>query len=87
MPGGKTHFKNDWLLNTDGLGYKISSWCQPSKDVGKAFCFLCKKTFRCDNQGLPQLLQHASGQSHKTLVNEYLLDSKWFWHPTRRQNL
>ena len=26
----------------------------------------------CNNQGLPQLLQHAWGQSHKTLTNEIL---------------
>ena len=85
MPGGKTHFKKDWLLQTDGLGHKISSWCQPSNEVGKAFCSICKKTCRCDNQaaGLPQLLQHAKGQSYKTLADEikYSVAPKWFLHP------
>ena len=82
MPGGKTHFKKDWLLLTDGLGHKISSWCQPSNEVGKAFCSICKKTFRCDKKGLPQLLQHAKGQSHKTLANEILSGSQMVFAPT-----
>lgn len=56
MPGGKTHFKPDWLLQTDELGHEISSWCQLSDEVGKAFCFICNKTFRCDNQGLSVML-------------------------------
>ena len=38
-----------------------------SQEVGKAFCFICKKTFLWNNQGLPQLLQHTRGQSHETL--------------------
>ena len=83
MPGGKTHFKKDWLLHTDGLGHKISSWCQLSNEVGKAFCAICKKTFRCDNQGLPQLLQHARGQSHKTLAIEILSGSQMVFAPTQ----
>ena len=65
MPRGKTYLKKDWLLHTDGQGHKISSWCQPSREVGKAFCFICKKTFLCRNQGLPQLLHHAG----KTCLN------------------
>lgn len=83
MPGGKTHFKKDWLLHTDGQGHKISSWCQPSQEVGKAFCFICKKTFLCNNQGLPQLLQHARGQSHKTLANEILGGSQMVFASTQ----
>lgn len=83
MPGGKSHLKKDWLLQTDGLGHKNSSWCQPSNEVGKVFCSICKKTFRCDNQGLPQLLQHAKGQSHKTLTNEILSGSQMVFAPTQ----
>ena len=82
MPGGKTLFKKVWLLHTDGEGYKISSWCQPSQEVGKALCFICKKTFLCNNQGLPQLLQHARGQSHKTLTNEILGGSQMVFAST-----
>ena len=69
MPGGKTHFKKDWLEQTDGLGHKISSWCEPSSNPRKAFCILCRKTFCCDSQGLSLLLQHAKGQTHKQLAS------------------
>ena len=79
MPGGKILFKKVWL---DGEGYKISSWCQPSQEVGKALCFIGKKTFLCNNQGLPQLLQHARGQSHKTLTNEILGGSQMVFAST-----
>ena len=86
MPGGKTQFKKDWLLHTDGQGHKISSWCQPCQEVGKAFCFICKKKgFLCNNQGLLQLLQHARGQSHKTMVNEILGGSHMVLHPLSQQ--
>ena len=67
--------------------------------MGKAFCFICKKTFLCNNQGLPQLGQHARGQSHKTLTNEgleifgssisqFVVDLHvWFkMSPARREN-
>lgn len=72
MPGGKTYFKKDWLEQTDGFGHKISSWCEPSSNPGKASCMLCRKLFCCDNQGLSQLLQHANGQTHKRLANDIL---------------
>ena len=73
MPGGKSSFKSDWLLQVDGQGHKISSWCNPCKDCSqKAFCFLCKKTFRCDNQGFKQVLQHARTQTHMKLADSIL---------------
>lgn len=61
----------------------MSSWCYLSNEVGKAFCSICKETFRCDNQGLPQLLQHAKGQNHKTLANEILSGSQMVFAPTQ----
>lgn len=47
----------------------------------RLFAPSAKKTFRCDNQGLPQLLQHAKGQSHKTLANEILSGSQMVFAP------
>ena len=73
MPGGKTNFKSDWLLKTDAQGNKISSWCKPVKDNTKtAHCFICNKTFRCDNQGLQQVLQHAKTQLHVKLAGSII---------------
>lgn len=72
MPGGKTHFQKDWLTRKDTLGHKISDWSQPKTENGKAFCFLCKKTGRYDNQGLLQLLQHAKTKSHQAVAHQIL---------------
>ena len=44
-----------------------------------------KKGFLCNNQGLLQLLQHARGQSHKTMVNEILGGSHMVLHPLSQQ--
>ena len=55
----------DWVIKFLVGVSQVKMWV-------RLFAFSAKKTFRCDNQGLPQLLQHASSQSHKTLVNEIL---------------
>jgi len=44
MPGSKTLFKKDWLLHTDGEGYKISSWYQPRKWERRIALFARKLT-------------------------------------------
>jgi len=44
MPGSKTLFKKDWLLHTDGEGYKISSWCQPRKWERRIALFARKRS-------------------------------------------
>ena len=49
----------------------------------RLFALSAKKTFRCDNQGLPQLLQHSKGQSHKTLANEILSGSQMVFASTQ----
>ena len=69
----KTNFKSDWLLKTDAQGHIISSWCKASKDNTKtAHCLICHKTFRCDNQGLQQVLQHAKTQLHVKLAGSII---------------
>src|SRR6266516_6230242 len=69
MPGGKTHFNPDWLTSTDRNGQLLSVWCKPSKkSVFTAFCQICNKTIKCDNQGLPQLMQHAGMSTYRSLV-------------------
>ena len=69
MPGGKTHFSPEWLTTTDRNGHLLSVWCKPCKQSAfTAFCEICNKTVRCDNQGLPQLLQHSETSTHKSLV-------------------
>lgn len=72
MPRNKTKFNKDWLGLDDGQGFKIGQWCEPSRSQFEAFCILCKKTVHCDNQGAPQLKQHAKGESHKNLANQCL---------------
>src|SRR6266516_4007787 len=69
MPGGKTHFNPDWLTSTDRNGQLLSVWCKPSKkSVFTAFCQICNKTIKCDNQGLLQLMQHSGMSTHQSLV-------------------
>jgi hypothetical protein len=81
MPGGKTHFNPDWLKQDDGKGHKISDWCEASSEsVYKAHCFLCDKHFFCDNQGAPQLKQHAKGDGHMNLAKQILDGSQTVLH-------
>ena len=69
MPGGKTHFNKDWLTATDRNGQLLSVWCKANKhSVFTAFCDICNKTIKCDNQGLPQLLQHSETSTHRSLA-------------------
>src|SRR4051812_32221339 len=69
MPGGKTKFNPDWLTSTDRNGQLLSVWCRASrKSLFAAFCHICNKTVKCDNQGLPQLLQHSQRVTHQSLV-------------------
>jgi len=87
MPPVKTVFNPNWLKSVDRNGQVLSSWCRPDKNSKfSAFCEICNKTIKCDNQGLRQLLQHSSMVSHKSLSGE-IADGKqlvlqmfcWFW--------
>src|SRR6266516_8086501 len=69
MPGGKTHFNPDWLMSIDRNGQLLSVWCKASKkSVFTAFCHICNKTIKCDNQGLPQIMKHSGMSTHQSLV-------------------
>ena len=61
MPGGVTHFQKDWLKEKDENGHILSLWCKQGT-VDAALCIFCNKYVKHDNQGLPQLIQHARGQ-------------------------
>ena len=69
MPGGRTQFNSEWLDHTDTNGHRIGKWCEMnSTSKFEGFCMFCKKTIRCDNSGLQQILQHATGKSHIKLT-------------------
>ena len=38
--------------------------------VNAALCIFCNKYVKHDNQGLPQLIQHARAQRHKGLLKD-----------------
>ena len=68
MPGGVTHFQKDWLKEKDENGHILSLWCKQGT-VHAPLCIFCNKYVIHDNQGLPQLIQHARGQRCKGLVD------------------
>lgn len=72
--------QTDWVIKFLVGVSQVMKW-------EKLFVLSAKKTFRCDNQGLPQLLQHARGQSHKTLAIEILGGSQMVFHLLSQQNL
>ncbi len=73
MPGGLTRFKEDWLTSKDRNGHILSEWCHASKESRfAAFCTVCNKKVKCDNQGLPQLLQHANSTGHKQRIGDII---------------
>ena len=69
MPGGVTHFQKEWLKEKDENGHILSWWCKQGT-VDAALCIFCNKYVKHDNQGLPQLIQHARGQRHKGLFKD-----------------
>ena len=81
MPGGETHFKKDWLLRTDGLGHKISSWCQPSNEVGKAFCSIWKKLSDATTKDSHSYFSMQKAKVTKHWQMKYSVAPKWFLHP------
>ena len=64
MPGGATHFQKDWLKEKDENGHILRLWCK-QRTIDAAMCIFCNKYVKHDNQGLPQLIQHARGQRYK----------------------
>ena len=69
MLGIINHFQKDWLKEKDENGHMLSLWCKQGTFVA-ALCIFCNKYVKHDNQGLPQLIQHARGQRHKGLVKD-----------------
>ena len=53
----------------DEKSHILILWCKQGT-VNAAWCIFCNKYVKHDNQGLPQLIQHAKGQRHKGLVKD-----------------
>jgi hypothetical protein len=65
MPKSKTKFQEKWLSERDPSGHQYSLWCRKGSDEYHAYCFICRREFRCDNSGQLQLKQHSETQTHK----------------------
>ena len=73
MPGGTTHFQNDWLDLMDDNRNRIGDWCRPSKLSKTAgYCHLCCKEIPCCNAGIGQIKQHALGKGHQQKAKDRL---------------
>jgi len=60
-----TKFQDTGLEKTDKNGYLVKHWCRKdTSSVYNAHCFLCCKTFKVNNTGLLQVLNHSLGQKH-----------------------
>lgn len=69
MPKHQTKFCPQWLDQTDGNGHIVRCWAKAdAKDVHAGYCFLCFKTVNCGNRGVQQLLNHATGDKHKSIA-------------------
>ena len=75
MPGGLTQFQKDWLKEKDENGHILSLWSKQGT-VDPALCIFDNKYVKHDNQGLPQLIQHARGQRHKGLVKDIAIGNQ-----------
>ena len=66
MPGGSTFFQQSWLKKKDCNGVEVGLWLRELKlKPKKAECTLCYSQFNIDNQGFPQVEQHAKTEKHK----------------------
>ena len=61
MTNRKTKYNVDWEKEHPWLTAVV-------KDVYKAYCKLCNKTFQIDGSGLSQVKSHAYSSSHKKQV-------------------
>ena len=57
------------MKEKDENGHILSLWCKHGT-ADAALCIFCNKYVKHDNQGLPQLIQHARGQRHKGLFKD-----------------
>ena len=57
------------MKEKDENGHILSLWCKQGT-VDATLCIFCNNYVKHDNQGLPQLIQHARGQRHKGLVKD-----------------
>lgn len=65
----QTRFCEQWLEQTDANGHLLKWWCKPDKNnIYAGRCILCFKSVGCSNQGLSQILQHASCRKHTDIA-------------------
>lgn len=61
---GKCKFQNNWLQQTDKLGYKISLWCRKYKKTDEeAHCTVCEVSINVKKE-FQALSQHVQSTKH-----------------------
>ena len=64
------------LVEREGWKWSYTEfWCKQGT-VDAALRIFCNKYVKHDNQGLPQLIQHARGQRHKGLVKDIAIGNQ-----------